>query len=182
MNKSICLLAALPLAFLFGCASPAKMENMVYRPSQQTVYDDALKNQVGIESATGGEKTNPLWTSEISTEAFSEAVKQSLQSEGLFSENGRYQLEITMLKTQQPMFGLNFTVTTTVNYILTDRASGSVLLDEIVSAPYTATVGDAFIAVQRLRLANEGSGKENIKGLLDKLAALKLGSDISVTR
>ena len=77
----------------------------------------------------------------------------------------------------QPMFGLNFEVTTHVRYILTDRESGNVVLNETVVAPYTATVGDAFVAIKRLRLANEGSGRKNIEGLLDLLASLRIGAE-----
>ena len=72
------------------------------------------------------------------------------------------------------MFGMNLTVTTYVNYVLTDSSNNTVILNETIEAPYTATVGDSFAAIKRLRLANEGSGKENIKGLLEKLSALKI--------
>ena len=80
------------------------------------------------------------------------------------------------------MFGLNFEVTTHVKYILTDRESnGSVIMNETIVAPFTATVGDAFAAIKRLRLANEGSGKANINGLLEKLSELRIKpGDISL--
>lgn len=168
------LVLALPAVLFIGCASPAKQENMVYRPQAPLSYDSALYKGVNLQNAAGGQKTNPMWTSEISTEAFSEAVKSTLEEEGLFSENGRYQLAIEMQKTDQPMFGMNLTVTTYVNYVLTDSSNSTVILNETITAPYTATVGDSFAAIKRLRLANEGSGKENIKGLLEKLSALKI--------
>jgi len=73
------------------------------------------------------------------------------------------------------MFGLDFEVTTHVRYILTDSDNnGAVVLNETVVTPYTATIGDAFAAIKRLRLANEGSGKANIQGLLDKLSELRI--------
>ena len=57
------------------------------------------------------------------------------------------------------------------------------VLNETVVAPYTATIGDAFAAIKRLRLANEGSGKANIQGLLDKLAELQIQpGDVSLTQ
>ena len=177
MNKMKWVLLAIPAAFLFGCASPAKMENMTYHPRTPLSYDRSLKNEVGVNSTTGGEKTNPLWTSEISSEAFSGAVKNSLKSQGLLSDNGRYQLQIKMLKTDQPIFGMNLTVTTKVNYILTDKTNHSIVLNETIEAPYTATVEDAFVAAQRLRLANEGSGRMNIRGLLERLSKLRIDSN-----
>lgn len=82
------------------------------------------------------------------------------------------------------MFGLDFEVTTHVKYILTDRENtGAVVLNETIVAPYTATIGDAFAAIKRLRLANEGSGNANIQGLLEKLAELQIHpTDVSLSQ
>lgn len=172
------LLTVLAMAtFLFGCASGAKMQNMVYTPNQPAAFDAALKNEVGVESVSGGQDTNPAWTSEISNESFSGAVKNTLAAQGLLAENGQYQLKIEMLKVDQPLFGLDMTVTTHVKYTLTDTKSNSIVLSETIVAPHTATMGDAFVAITRLRLANEGSGKKNIEGLLNKLAKLKIKSN-----
>lgn len=160
---------------LFGCASGAKMENMVATPSKSLVYDQQIKQQVGVGAVTGGEKTNPLWTSEISNEAFSGAVEKTLLGQGLLAQGeGRYQLLVSMLKVDQPLMGFDLEVVTHVHYVLKDRQTDEVLMSEIVISPYTATVSDAFAAVQRLRLANEGSGRENIAALLERLAALKI--------
>ena len=166
--------------FLFGCASGAKMENMIYQGDQKA-YDGGLKNDVEVSSVSGGKKTNPAWTSQISSEAFYGAVEKSLSEQGLLSESGKYQLRINMIKVDQPLFGFDLTVTTHVRYVLTDTKDSTVILDETIVTPHTATVGDAFAAVKRLRLANEGSGKKNIEGLLDKLSELKINpKEISV--
>lgn len=159
--------------FLLGCASGAKMENMVYQGDKKN-YDKNLTDSVAVASVSGGQKTNPAWTSEIDDAAFSGAVKQSLLEQGLLSETGKYELRVTMIKVDQPLFGLDLTVTTHVKYTLTNAESGVVIMDEVVIAPHTATVGDAFAAIKRLRLANEGSGKKNIEGMLEKLAKLKI--------
>ena len=165
---------------LFGCASGALKENMVYKGDQKS-YDQNLNDSVEVGSISGGEKTNPAWTSEISNEAFSGAVKISLAEQGLLSKDGKYQLSVKLIKVEQPMFGFDMTVTTHVQYVLTDTRNSTILLDEIVVSPHTATVGDAFAGIKRLRLANEGSGKKNIEGLLDKLAILKISvNEISV--
>lgn len=160
--------------FLFGCASGAKVENMVYTPIQGQTFDEALKNEINVTKVSGGEKTNPLWTSEISSEAFSTSVKNSLSAHGLLAEGGQYKLKITLLLVDQPMFGLDMEVITHVRYVLTDSSNESVIFDDTIVAPYTATVGDAFVAIERLRLANEGSGKKNIEELINKLSELKI--------
>lgn len=172
--RILAVLAA--LLYLTGCASGAKMGNMVYEGPVKA-YDTALENNVTVTNVSGGKETNPAWTSEIDNDAFAGALKQSLQKQGLLSGSGRYQLEALLLEVGQPMFGLDFKVTTHVRYILTDSDNnGTVVLNKTVVAPYTATIGDAFAAIKRLRLANEGSGKANIQGLLNKLNELQIQS------
>lgn len=175
--KTIKILSApVIIVLLVGCATGAKKENMVYTGSafDNNSYNNALKNEINVASVLGGEKTNPAWSSQISNEDFSGAVKSSLAKEGLLSETGRYQLRVNMLKVDQPLFGLDMTVTTHVRYVLTDKQDSSNILDETIVAPYTATMADALAGITRLRLANEGSGKKNIEGLLKKLSTLNI--------
>lgn len=142
--RILAVLAA--LLYLTGCASGAKMGNMVY-DGQVKPYDAALQNNVDVTNVSGGEETNPAWTSEIDNNAFAGALKQTLQKQGLLAGSGRYQLEALLLEVDQPVFGLDFEVTTHVKYILTDRENnGAVVLNETIIAPYTATIGDAFAA------------------------------------
>ncbi len=159
--------------YLWGCASGAKMENMVFQGDQKE-YPAELQENLELGDVSGGKKTNPLWTSEIDNNAFSGAVKESLSSQGLYSEDGKYRLEVNLLKVDQPLFGLNFKVTTHVQYMLTNTDSGAVVFDNTVVAPHTASVGDAFVGIKRLRLANEGSAKKNIEELLSKLSDLQI--------
>ncbi|MEE1673258.1 hypothetical protein SNR37_002672 [Agarivorans aestuarii] len=170
------VVAAVACVYLAGCASGAQVANMVNKGEQQQ-FPQEIQENLALSSVTGGEETNPAWTSEISDKAFSEAIKQSLVEQGLFSDDGNYQLAVEMVEIEQPLFGLDMTVTTTVKYTLTDKETGKVLFDETVNAPYTATVGDAFAGVKRLQLANEGSGRENIKGLLELLSKLDINAD-----
>jgi len=168
--------------YLFGCASAATMENMLYQGDPKT-YDERLKDNVEVSSVSGGERTNILWTSKISSEAFSNAVKESLSKQGLLSEDGKYQLKIQMIKVEQPLVGHDLTVTTHVQYILTDSTDNAVIFDETIIAPHTATVSDNFGAFVRLQLANEGSGRKNIEGFLEKLSEVKINSkEISVVQ
>ncbi len=172
----LCVLS-LTLGLLYGCASGAKQQNMVYDQTSGLDYDAALYGEIEVAEVAGGEETNPLWTSEISDAAFRDAVEMSLVSQRLWGEDARYALAVELMEVDQPLFGLDFTVTTEVRYCLTDTRTGEVLMDEQVSGQHTATPGDAFIAVKRLRLANEGAGKDNIAGLLEKLAELQIGGE-----
>ena len=173
MNTTKVVLSFVLCLFFLGCSSSAKMENMIYLGEAKT-YDESLYNAVEVESVLGGQETNPMWTSQIGNNAFAGAVKQSLADQGLLAEDGKYTLEVILHMVDQPLFGLNMTVTTMVQYVLTDTTDGSVVMDDKIVAEHTATVGDAFVGATRLRLANEGSGRRNIEGLLDKLSALKI--------
>ena len=162
--------------YLAGCASGAQVENMIYKGDKQE-YSSEIKENVVLSSVTGGEDTNPAWTSEISDKAFSGAIKESLVNEGLYSDNGKYSLSVEMVEIDQPSFGFDMTVTTIVKYILKDESSGEVVLSKEVNAPYTATIGDAFSGVERLKLANEGSGRKNIEELIKLLSDLNIEID-----
>ncbi len=69
----------------------------------------------------------------------------------------------------QPLAGFDMTVKASVKYTLTDTQTGKKVFDEFVSTSHTATMGDTVIGVQRLRLANQGAIKKNIKALIDLL-------------
>ena len=64
------------------------------------------------------------------------------------------------------------TVTATVNYILTDTLSGQVIYERDIAIPYTAEFSEAFLGMERLRKANEGAARVNIKEFVDDLYEL----------
>jgi hypothetical protein len=57
-----------------------------------------------------------------------------------------------------------------VNYKVYD-ASGQPFVLETIDAPYTATMSDAFVGMERLKLANEGAIRTSIQMFFDKLRA-----------
>lgn len=165
------------LLFLFGCASGARMENMRLTESNDAVpsFDAKLEHQVRVGSVTGGKETNPAWISQISNDEFQQALKASLQSYGLYSDTGKYRLTAELVKVDQPLLGgLNPRVTTYINYQLEDSSSKDILFEKLITASHTATGDDTLYGVKRLRMANEGSGKENIKLLIQELSNLKI--------
>ncbi|MEO4047890.1 hypothetical protein AAFN46_12470 [Pseudomonas sp. CAU 1711] len=176
MRRLLCL--SLFSLLLTGCASSAKIEGMTVGESQArgNTYSASLQDNLQVGEVKGGQETNPMWTSEIGGAEFQGALKQSLDNAGLLSDNGDapYVLTANLVRVDQPLFGLDFEVTSSVEYVLVDKASGKELFRETLRTPYTAGVGDAFIAVKRLRLANEGSARENISALLKRLSALNI--------
>lgn len=169
-------LAIVTCFYLAGCASGAQVENMLYQGEAQE-YAAEIKNNVTLSSVTGGKESNPAWTYEITDGVFSSSIIQSLLNEGLYSIDGKYSLSVEMLETNKPSYSFDMTVATVVNYTLKEKSSGKVVLSKQVKAPYTATVADAFSGVERLKLANEGSGKKNIEQLMTLLSELNIDTD-----
>lgn len=171
------LAVSLFAAILTGCASSAQIPGMTVTDTQAraNTYDAQLQNNIQLSEVNGGEKTNPLWTSEINGQDFRAALQQSLDNADLLGNaSAPYALRANLLGVEQPLFGLDFEVTSQVEYTLIEASSGKVVFREVVRTPFTAGVGDSFIAVKRLRLANEGSARENINALLKRLSDLKI--------
>ncbi len=174
MRRLILIVAA---AALSACASASKPGAMVAPVVEANIIADAspLREAFFVGDVSGGKDTNPLWTSEVSNADFAEALRQSLSAHAMLSSaQQKYRIDAEMLKVKQPFAGFNMTVTSTVRYKATEIASGAVVFDETIEVPYTAEVGDAFLGVKRLQLANEGSIKGNITKLIETLIA-KLG-------
>lgn len=161
-------------AYLQGCASGATVAGMTSL-NKVAAVQQKMPEKISVATVEGGKSTNPLWTSQVGSKEFEEALKESLKTNGLLApEQGAYTLKPTLKNLHQPLFGLNMTVRADVLYILTENTSGKELLNETISSSYTATVGEAFAAIKRLRLANEGAIRTNIELLIQRLATLSL--------
>jgi hypothetical protein len=155
---------------LANCATPAQVSSMIGTPSVALPADSPLRQNVEVNAVSGGQETNPLWTSEVGNPEFQAALAQSLTAQGMLSTGGgRYRLDATLMEVDQPMISLATTVTSTVRYVVTEVATSRIVFDEAVTASYTAELGESFYGVERLRLANEGSIRTNIASFLDQL-------------
>lgn len=169
------LITAALVTLLAGCATPARKEMMEISATDLAKYtgQTPLKGQISISQVSGGQGTNPLWTSEIGNEEFQNALEASLKKAQLLADGeAGYTLQAKMVSVDQPLFGIDIEVTTHIQYTLSRKAGDKVVYDELISAPFTATMSDAFIAIERLKLANEGSARANIGMLIDKLYGL----------
>jgi hypothetical protein len=179
-------LTVLSLAFaaalaLGGCATPARVEQMIAQPAPASapLASPAMRGNIAVRDVTGGKDTNPMWMSNVGTSAFEGALEQSLRAAGLLSENrqgGRYFIIADLVNLDQPYFGASMTVTATVRYTLVERSTSQSVYSKSIVAPYTAQWNDAFVGTERLRLANEGAIKANITKLMDDLLQLKVTS------
>ena len=70
--------------------------------------------------------------------------------------------------------GFNMTVSVTANWKLIDLSNNKVVFEELIPTPYKARMSESWIGVERLRMANEGAVRENIKAGIQKLNEFKL--------
>ncbi|HYX35009.1 MAG TPA: hypothetical protein VE954_18080 [Oligoflexus sp.] len=177
MKRTLISLFMILTAFtLNACATAANPWAMTVDHNNLPEFKDQneLKAAVGIDAVQGGDKTNPLWVSNISNEDFKVALNQSLKNFGYANEQGdsRYKLDVTLLSVDQPLIGLDMTVKITARYVLTERQSKQAVFDQQIFAQQTATFGDAALGFDRLKIANERAGKESILQFLKKLQEL----------
>ena len=151
---------------------PAKVDAMIGSPTVQLLGNSPLKESLRLNAVSGGQSTNPLWTSQVGNPEFQEALRQSLLKQGIIAGNeARYQLDTVLVELKQPFAGFDLTVTSSVRYTIKEITTNRVAFDQTVTASYTANFSDSIIggAVERLRLANEGSIRSNISQFLDQL-------------
>jgi len=172
-NGSVFALVA-ALTLLAGCAAAAKPDAMVAEritPSHKSSADVSI-------DVSGGKETSSTGASQISSEAFAKALADSSEKSGLFAKvstaGARYKLTAFIGKVDQPMFGFSMTVKMEVSYTLTDTQSGTTVWTKNIPSEHTAKAGEAFAGVERLRLANEGAAKDNIRQAIEEIAALNL--------
>lgn len=160
------------MAGLVGCASPARIAEMsVQQPVAQTATSP-FQRSIAVMEVTGGRETNPMWSSQVSSDSFQRALEISLQNLNLsdpVKSANRYHLTADILEVSQPMLGLDITVTTVVRYSLVNATSRKEIFSKVINAAYTAKMSDALVGTERMRLANEGAARANIKLLTDEL-------------
>lgn len=172
----ICLIVAAGLA---GCASPAQVGGMTARHIDvaKAAANIQTKNSISLNNVSGGSETNPLWVSKVADADFKLALEKSLKDAMLLSStvnDSQYLLQVKLISLDQPLFGFDLKVTATAEYILKAKSTGQVVYSKTFSTPFTATFSDSAIAIQRLRMANEGAVRNNIEQVIDDLISINI--------
>lgn len=157
---------------LAACATPSRPEFMAVTatPGLTASHGDLGHRSVTSVIVSGGSETNPLWTAQVSNEDLKTALESSLGAAGYLGTDGPPMIvTANMVALNQPMAGFDMSVTSRIQYSVT--SDGRVVFDDTVSATGTATIGDAFAGVERLRLANEKSIQENIRQFITRFRA-----------
>jgi len=171
VNK--CLGLIIVAVFASACASPAEVKNMTVAPvSLSTASGSPFSHNLRIANVSGGKDTNPMWTSQVSGTAYELALQNSLEANNLIQKSNpdpKFEVHARLSKLDQPFFGLDMTVTSKVGYEVIETKTRKSWFDKEILASYTAKFRDAPIGLVRLRLANEGSIRENIKKFINEL-------------
>ncbi len=112
-----------------------------------------------------------MWVSKVDNAGFKSALGASLDGAGLSAADAAgcaFPIDVNLLGLSQPSMGFDMTVTSHVNYKVYNSGGEPYLLATI-DAPFTATMSDAFMGVERLKKANEGSIRMSIQQFFDKL-------------
>ena len=169
-SRLAAMAALVSLSGLAACATPSQPMSMASPIAGNVAVSqgDVGYRSVTAVNVTGGRDTNPLWTSQVSDEAFRTALETSLGEAGYLGAEGR-QMTVTasMARLEQPLFGLDMSVTSRVHYTVTQQ--GWPVFDETITASGSASPGDALVGTERLRLANEASMQANIRQFLVRM-------------
>jgi hypothetical protein len=161
-------------AILGGCATASKSDAMV----PVSIDTTTRHAQTTTVTTAGGRETNAMGKSQISDEAFAQALVAAIEKSKTFSRvikgaGADYNLVVSVVGMDQPSFGLSFTVKMEAAWSL-KRADGTAVWQESIKSEHTATPSDAFVGTERLRMANEGAARNNIAAGLAKISKLKL--------
>jgi len=151
---------------LGACAGGPRLEAMVPDVALNAVIseDSPLWKSTSIGEITGSAKTNKLWKSKVSEQVFENALRQSLGLHALLSDGGgKYKVSAKLKELRQPFLGLDLAVTARVEYTVTRISDNAVVFDREITKTHKSTLKDSYVFSDRLKLANEGAIKENIK-------------------
>jgi len=170
------LLVSASLFILTGCtAKPASSNKMVASAGPEItakIKQSKFHKKLEVGDVGGGSKTNPMFASKVASEDFKDALQYSLgQTQFIYPDDApKYKLNAHLVHLKQPPIGINFTVKSRVHYSITDNDTEETVFDKMIDGVHTARFNEAFYGVTRLRLASEGSMKNNIEELLNSLS------------
>jgi len=173
-EKKISFASIVCIVLIQGCASNAKVENMVVLEGKLAQnFHQEFKNSIELGSVIGG--TESFWGPNVTPDLFKKSLGQSIENAGLkaLSNQGKFVLNAAFSGVKSPTFALTFYAKAQVHYTLIEKKSKVVLLDETIDTQSEATFSDAFWGSDRSRLAKERTIKQNFKKLLTSFETIK---------
>jgi len=165
----------LVLPILSACSSPAASSNMV---PEAIAIANHQPGSVSVQVAGGCNPCEAL-TAKVSNEAFSEALTNAIKKSNVFAQvlganAADYALTVQIFHFETPAIGFSMTSSVEAGWTLMNTAKKTVVWQESIATPYTASVSDALIGAERVKLTWEGAVRENIKTALEKISRVNL--------
>lgn len=167
------LLATSIVIGLSGCARFDK-EKMISRGFRSETYHPY---SVSVSIGRGDEEAD-VGLAPVPRDDLQYAIEESIRTGQVFEEvvsgeNGDYMLNVSVFTLEQPVFGINFTVKLGAGWVLT-KANGSIVWQKLIKSECSTTMSDSWHGMTRLRMANDGAIRENIKQGMMQLSNLDL--------
>jgi len=159
---------------LEGCASFNKEEMVVFDYDSNNPHPYSLSIDVGA----GNEKSD-VGLIPVPRKDLLFAIEKSIRNGHVFEsvvfsgEDGDYLLNVSVFSLEQPVMGFNMTVKIEAGWTL-KKADGNVVWQKLIKSEYTLGVSDAFVGQTRLRMANDGAIRENIRQGMIQIAGLNI--------
>ena len=168
--------------FLFTVGCAAKASRMV--PKNFEVVNKHSYT-VGVNESTGGIDAKPLWTSQISNIAYTEALSNALAKSGVFQAvikgggadypgGANYILDVTILEYDQPWHGANIIIGINTKWELTDAKTHESVWSNTFKTAYRAAWIESVFDGERIEKAHEAAVRTNIKEGIRRLSLLSL--------
>ena len=175
LNRLIIPAVLAAVVGLAGCASSANREAMVSSDLKVAKQHD---RSVAVKTG-GGSQTGAMDSSNISDEDLKAAIEDSIVQNKIFNtvvqgKAADYDLMVTIVHLDKPVFGLSFSVEIEATWVLVNQSDRSVVFKRSIKSSNTATFGDSAVGVTRLRLALEGAARKNIEQGLKAISSLSL--------
>ena len=161
--------------FLGGCAMNARPKNMT--PSSFEVVNKHSK-AVCIQ-IIGDVRGSFDWPTGVLNADFQSALTEAIMKSEVFSKvsadsNADYVLTVDIAAASHQKAGVKLGDTMTARWELRSTRPNAVVWKDIITTDFTATGGDAFVAMKRFRLAREGAARENIRTGIQEISDVKL--------
>jgi hypothetical protein len=161
--------------FFAGCASPTNpvaMAPVNYIPGKVQPYSVSV-------NVTGGQDTSALGKSSVADADLKTAIEETILKTKAFKQlvkvgSAEYELSAAIVTVNQPSIGFSFTVKTDLAWKLRKIDDDNIVWRKVISSQHTTGAGEAFVGVERLRLATEGAIRSNIELALKDIATLEL--------
>lgn len=170
LSKAIILGLSVGTLLLFSGCSMKNDFNVIlpasYKAQKQHDYKLAAIN---VQLASESQKTGDLDVFDPSySTSFENALNKALNDTNIFKNDSdrKVQIKVVVLKNDAPAMGLDMTISAEVIYEIKDQ-NGKLLYSNRINSQGLATVGDKFVGVERMILANDRAIQNNIKLFLD---------------